>query len=132
MPRFDGPFVIKNTDEKHSTVTLDLPNQPNIFPIFHTSKIRPFSENNDSLFPSRALIPPNPLIIKGQQEFFIDKIVDKRKRGKKTLYRVRWQGKGPEGDLWLPAEELSDCEALDNWTSRKHVDLPVSYVSSPY
>ena len=32
MPRFDGPFVIKNTDEKHSTVTLDLPNQPNIFP----------------------------------------------------------------------------------------------------
>ena len=29
MPRFDGPFVIKNTDEKHSTVTLDLPNLPN-------------------------------------------------------------------------------------------------------
>lgn len=57
MPRFDGPFTIKNTDEKHSTVTLDLPNLPNIFPVFHTSEIKPFIENDDSLFPSRALVP---------------------------------------------------------------------------
>ena len=45
--------------------------------------------------------------------------MDERKRGKKTLYKVRWQGEGPEGDLWLPAEELSECEALDLWISRK-------------
>ena len=30
MPRFDEPFHIKNTDMKHSTVTLDFPNLPNI------------------------------------------------------------------------------------------------------
>jgi hypothetical protein len=28
---------------------------------------------------------------------------------------VRWRGKGPEGDKWLPEQELEDCEALDNW-----------------
>ena len=75
MPCFDGPFIIKNTDELHSTVTLDLPNLPNIFPKFHTSKIKPFTENDNSLFPSRALIPPEPITINNKQEFFIDKIV---------------------------------------------------------
>ena len=119
MPRFDGPFLIKQTDEKHSTVTLDLPNLPNIFPIFHSSEVRPFSENDDTLFPSRALIPRQPVSINGHEEFFIDKIVDERKCAKKTLYKVRWQGEGPEGDLWLPAEDLQDCEALDTWNARK-------------
>jgi hypothetical protein len=130
MPRFDGPFTIKNTNEKHSTVTLDLPNLPQIFPVFHTSEIRPFSENDDSLFPSRALIPPKPITINGQQEFFIDKIVDERKRRKKTQYRVRWQGEGPEGDKWLPAEELTDCEAIDIWNSHKATNGIISYVNS--
>jgi hypothetical protein len=119
MPHYDGPFTIKNTDQRHSTVILDLPNSPNIFPVFHSSEIRPFIENDDNLFPSRALIPPNPITIDGQ--FFIDKIVDQRKKGKKTLYHVRWQGEGPEGDKWLPEEELADCEALDLWTTRKAV-----------
>ena len=133
MPRFDGPYTIKNTDERHSTVTLDLPNLPNFFPIFHTSELRPFLENDNSLFPSRALIPPEPITIDGQQEFFIDKIVDERKKRKKTLYKVRWQGEGPEGDKWLPEDELADCEALDIWTSRKAAGGRnfISYVTSP-
>ena len=130
MPRFDGPFKIKSTDEKHSTVTLDLPNLPNIFPVFHTSEIRHFTENDNNLFPSRSLTPPDPITIDGHEEFFIDKIVDKKKRVKKTLYRVRWQGEGPEGDIWLPAEELTDCEALDTWMNRNTTGFFSSSVSS--
>ena len=41
-------------------------------------------ENNNNLFPSHALIPPEPITINGQQEFFIDKIVDEWQHGKKT------------------------------------------------
>jgi hypothetical protein len=66
-----------------------------------------------------ALIPPEPISINNHKEFFIDKIVDERKHGKKTLYKVCWQGEGPEGNIWLPAEELTVCEALDTWVSRK-------------
>ena len=79
MPRFDGLFCIKNTDRKHSTVTLNLPNLPNIFPVFHTSEAQPFIENDNLLFPSRSLVPPHPITVEGQQEFFIDKIVDEKK-----------------------------------------------------
>ena len=48
-----------------------------------------------------------------------EKIVDERMRNKHLQYRVRWQGEGPEGDKWLPASELEDCEALDNWQASK-------------
>ena len=130
MPRYDGPFTVKSTDERHSTVTLDLPNSPNIFPVFHTSEIRPFLENDNTLFPSRALVPPEPVTINGQQEFFIDKIVDQCKKNKKNLYRVHWQGEGPEGDKWLPEDELADCEVLDLWLSRKAVVGVLHFPSS--
>jgi hypothetical protein len=119
MPRFDGPYVITATDEKHSTVTLNLPKQPNLFPVFHTSEIKPFIENDDNLFPSRALHPPDPVNIDGYQEYFVDKIVDERRRGRGQQYLVRWRGEGPEGDIWLAASELEACEVLDIWMTRK-------------
>jgi hypothetical protein len=76
MPRYDGPYEITSTDERHSTITLSLPHNPQAFPVFHTSEVQPFQENNDDLFPSRALIPPAPITIDGMQEYFIEKIVD--------------------------------------------------------
>jgi transposase InsO family protein len=118
MPRYDGPYAITATDEAHSTVTLDIPHKPNLFPVFHTSEVHPFKENDDDLFPLRALHPPPPLTIDNHQEFFIDKIVDERRKGRGHQYLVRWRGEGPEGDKWLPASELEDCEALDRWQTR--------------
>jgi hypothetical protein len=115
---YDGPYHILNTDEAHSTVTLDMPHKPNLFPIFHTSEIHPFQENDDTLFPQRALRPPAPIVIDEQKKFFIEKIVDERRQGKRRQYLVRWRGKGPEGDEWLPASEVEDCEALDFWEAR--------------
>lgn len=119
MPRFDGPYVITATDEKHSTVTLNLPNQSSLFPMFHTSEVKPFRENDDTLFPTRALHPPDPISVDGTQKFFVEKIVDERRRGKGRQYLVRWRGEGPEGDIWLPASKLEDCEALDQWQTRR-------------
>ena len=119
MPRFDGPYTITAVDKKHSTVTIDIPHAPHLFPVFHTSEVIPFQENDNSLFPTRIPTPPEPLMINGEQEFFIDKIVDERRRNAQTQYLVRWQGEGPEGDKWLPASELENCQALDVWQARK-------------
>jgi hypothetical protein len=37
MPRFDGPFNVTNANPSKSAYTLDLPNEPNRFPTFHSS-----------------------------------------------------------------------------------------------
>lgn len=115
MPRFGGPWKIISVNVEKSTVTLDLPNSANYDPVFHTSELIPFRENNDDLFPGRALHKPKPLEINGSEEHFVERIIRSRRRGKGRQYLVRWQGEGPEGDVWLPRRELEDCEALDNW-----------------
>ena len=48
MPRYNGPFLMVDTHEEASTITLDIPNAPNIFPTFHTSHIKPFKQNDNS------------------------------------------------------------------------------------
>ena len=132
MPRFDRPYHIVATDKKHSTITLDLPDNPQMFPVFHTSEIKPFKDNDNELFPNRALHPPDPITINGREEFFIDKIVDQRRRGRGLQYRVRWQGEGPEGDKWFPARELEDCEALDKWQNHQGVIMATMHRSRSF
>jgi hypothetical protein len=53
MPCFDGPYLVTNSFPETSTVTLDIPHAPNIFPTFHTSHIKPFIPNDNLKFPSR-------------------------------------------------------------------------------
>ena len=124
MPRYDGPYVITDTVPDISTVTIDLPNNPQMFPTFHTLQVLPFVENDPSLFPSHELSKPPPIIIDSEQEFFIERILDKRKCGRGVQYLVRWHGYGPEDDHWLPGHELDDCEALDTWLARKDSVTP--------
>jgi len=116
MPRFDGPYMIIDLDKDHSTVTLDLPNSPNVHPTFHTSEVLPFVKSDTALFPSRKFAEPIPIITSdGQEEFYIDRIIDARRCGRSYQYLVCWQGYGVEHDKWLPGSELQDCQALDDW-----------------
>ena len=118
MPRYDGPFLVVDTHQEASTVTLDIPNAPNIFPTFHTSHIKPFKQNNDAKWPSRTLDKPGPVMTddSDSQEYLVDKIIDHKKLGKSNVkYLVRWVGYGPEDDQWISGRDLEDNEALDKY-----------------
>ena len=75
MPHYDGPYTIIDTDEKHSTVTLNLPNSLNIQPIFHTSQIIPYIDSDTEKFPSCCFKDPDPIIM-GEGEEDQHKILD--------------------------------------------------------
>ena len=80
MPCFDGPYTIIDVDETDSTVTLDLPNLPNVFPTFHTSEVVPFVENDPMLFPGREFSKPPPVMMEdGTEEYFVCNIIDERR-----------------------------------------------------
>ena len=116
MPRFDSPFTITHAHPQTSTYTLELPNEPNRFPTFHSSQIRPFIENNNELFQARKLTQPGPVLtLEGQEEWLIRDIIDERNRGQGRQYLVRWVGWGDEENCWLPRREVADTEALDDW-----------------
>ena len=77
MPQFDRPYTIVDIDEENSTVTLDLPNSPNIFPTFHTSVVVPYVENDVTLFPGHEFSKPAPITTEeGTEEYFIRDIID--------------------------------------------------------
>ena len=119
MPRYDGPYTIIETDNEHSTVTLDLPNTPNAFPTYHSSVVLPYVENDTTLFPGREFSRPPPVMTEdNDEEYYVRDIVDERKRGRGYQYLVRWVGYGPEEDRWIAGSELNDTEALDIWLAK--------------
>jgi hypothetical protein len=76
--------------------------------------------NDNDLFPGRFRQHPGTIITEdGEVEWWVEEIIDERKRGRGYQYLVRWVGEGPEHDLWLPQREIEDCEALDKWLTAK-------------
>jgi len=89
IPCFDGPYVIINSMPEFLAYTLDLPNSPNIFPTFHSSQLKRFTENDVSLFPSHQHACPGPIMTaEGLEEYAIEKILDERCRGCGYQYLV--------------------------------------------
>ena len=118
MVRFDGPYRVIQAWPDSSTYTLDLPEHMNILPTFHASLLRPYRENDTSLFPRQAFPVPGPIVTDdGQVEWEVEKILDRRRHGRGYQYLVRWKGYPPGSDSWLPGVEVAECAALDEFLS---------------
>ena len=115
IPRYDGPYEVMDVNNDASVVELHIPSAPNIFPKFHASLVKPFRQNDDSKYPSRTLDAPGPIEVDGEQEFFIDRIVDHKKVGRTYKYLVRWKGEHAGADRWLTEKYLLETEALENY-----------------
>jgi hypothetical protein len=115
FPRYDGPYNIINEHAATSNYTLELPNNANTYPTYHSSKLKSFLPNDPILFPGCELSQPQPILTPdGLEEFLVQEILDSCQRGRGWQYLVRWTGYGPEHDRWLSGSVLDDCEALDH------------------
>jgi hypothetical protein len=86
---------------------------------YHITRLKYFelSENVD----------PLQVAALDRDEYIVEAIVEHRgpRKGKpRNLleFKVRWQGYGPEEDLWLPYKEVKDLEVLDEY-AREHPQL---------
>ena len=120
FPRYDGPYDVIDEHLATSNYTLELPNSLNTYPTYHASELKLFVPNDASLFPSRELPQPQPILTPdGLEEFLVQDIIDSQRRGRRWQYLVRWAGYGPEHDHWLAKLALDDCEALDVWLEKE-------------
>lgn len=116
FPRWDSPYRVTGTHPEASMYTIDMPNQPKIFNMFHAGELKAFHENDADLFPSREHAQPDTIVTEeGLEEYEIDEIIKAKRHGRGWCYLVRCVGYGAEHDRWLPGSELNDCEALDDW-----------------
>ena len=124
MPRNDGPYTVVKAFPEKSEYTLRLPNNPQTFPGFHASLLKPFVPNDPTLFPDREFTRPGAVVTEdGTEENMIDKIVDARRRGRGKQYLVRWVGYDRDHDEWLSGKLLEDTEALDVWEAENGTDV---------
>ena len=92
-PRYEGPFTIT---DKLSEVTfkLDLPSQYRAYhPVFHASKLATY---NEPTIVGQKKSTPKPVLVKGQEEYVVEEILQHHVRGKQTQYLVKWEGYGYE------------------------------------
>ena len=87
-----------------STVTLELPNMPSVFPTFHISLVKPFLPNDDVEYPHRE--------IDENQEFFVESVLNHRACGRGRQYLVKFQGYPDYYARWIAGKELEGDTAL--------------------
>ena len=57
-------------------------------------------------------IPPKPVIIEGEEEFEVEKILNKRTIRGKEKFLVRWKDYMAEEDTWESRENLENAKEL--------------------
>jgi hypothetical protein len=81
--------------------------------IFHVSLLEPAA---DDAYPGRNTEPAPLVEIDGEDEYFIEAILDSRIHRQKLQYLIKWVGY----DLpdWEPAEFHSESEAMDTFDEK--------------
>jgi len=115
QPRYLGPFRISEVISPTS-YHLELPAELKIHNVFHISLLKPYRANDDVKFPNRIQTPPPPLIIDGQVEWEVEKILDSRtiNKGRKSAveYLVKWKGFEDYDSTWEPLSNLTHAQYL--------------------
>jgi len=91
--RFIGPYKIKRIVSSNA-IELELPRTIKIHPVVNVSRVQLYKSQVEG----QKKTPPKPVIIEGEEEFEVEKILNKRVVQGKEKFLVRWKGYTAEGD----------------------------------
>jgi len=91
--RFVGPYKIKNIISANA-VELYLPPTVHIHPVFNISKLQMYKLQVEG----QKATKPAPVIIEGEEEYEVEKILNKRRIRGKDKFLVCWKGYTAEAD----------------------------------
>jgi len=104
---FVGPYKVKEIVSSNA-IELELSKSIRIHPIVNVSRIRLYKPQVEG----QKKTLPKLVIIEGEEEFEVEKIINKRTiRGKKK-FLVRWKGYTVEEDTWESRENLENAKEL--------------------
>ncbi len=116
MPRFNGRYKVITAFLEASVYTIDMPNLPLSYSTFHVSELRPYFDNDPTIFPLHELACPGPIITsEGKEEWLVDSVMDEKKHGRGLQYLVTFSGYGPEHNCWMPHSNLLENKVLNRW-----------------
>ena len=122
LPKFIGPYKIVDANALTSTYELELSTElksRGIHPRFHSSVLRPFVGNDESLFPHREPKMFYDFGMPDNTEWLVDDVVGHRWMGDDVAFMVKWN----LGDsTWEPREEVMKLGAYSRYLDLLGVD----------
>jgi hypothetical protein len=127
LERFIGPFAVKRVISP-TAYELDLPSSMRVHPVFHVHLLRPYIDSR-AAFPDRvpyhARPPPVVQATDAEPEWEVEAVLNKRTRGRRTSYLVKWKGYPLEEASWEPADHLANAHkaihAYEQREQQKHL-----------
>lgn len=131
-PKYVGPFVVEKPVGKVA-YKLKLPPSLPVHPVFHVSLLQPWHKDDE--FPDHGELSPPPPIYEDDNQWRVDKLLDKRQRRFSprgpwvTEYLVRWDGYGPEDDEWVRESNIEDS-LIEEYERTHHGQMPIAVRST--
>ena len=118
-PRFIGPFTIIACIGRVA-YKLELPATLKIHPVFHVSRLKTYKEPI-SYDPRRETYErPPPILVNNEEQYEVEKILDKRTYRRQVQYLVKWQGYPDSDNTWIPLRDLDHaCEAVQDFENQR-------------
>jgi len=113
--RFLGPYKVKGVVSSNA-IELELPKSIKIHPVVNISRVQLYKPQIEG----QKKIPPKPVIIEGEEEFKVEKILNKRMVREKEKFLVRWKEYKVEKDTWENRENLENAKELVEEFERKY------------
>jgi len=104
---FVGPYKVKSIISANA-VELQLPSTVHIHPVVNVSKLQMYRPQTEG----QKATKPAPVIVEGEEEFEVEKILNKRKTRGKDKFLVCWKGYTAEADTWEDRGNLKNVEKL--------------------
>ena len=104
---FVGLYKVKGIVSSNA-IELELPNSIKIHPVVNISRVRLYKPQ----VKGQKKILPKSVIIEGEEEFKVEKIINKRTVRGKEKFLVRWKGYMAEKDTWESRENLENAKEL--------------------
>jgi len=112
---FVGPYKIKGIVSSNA-IELELPKSIKIHPVVNVSRVQLYKLQVEG----QKKILPKLVIIEGEKEFEMKKILNKRMVREKEKFLVRWKGYMVEEDTWENRENLGNAKELVEEFKRKY------------
>ena len=110
--RYMGPFRILRMTKSGNAAELDFSDvESRIHPVIPVSRLEKYYPDNRFM---RQHNKPTPAVLhEGREYFTVEALVNRRKRGSKYHYLVKYEGYGAEYNQWIPEIWIVDsCKDL--------------------
>ena len=104
---FIGPYKVKRIISINVN-KLELPDSIKIYLVVNVSRVQKYRDQVEGQKKKQPLL----VIIKGEEEYKVEKILNKRKFKGRNRYLVQWRGYIVEEDTWKLRENLENIQEL--------------------